>query len=138
MTLPPSVVTENVMEADFALLSRLRNLPVAVDCLCWLCLHLGLLTENHLSACLRGWLGPGLDAAETWDGEHTCLLDFLCGNSNKAVQDIRTVLGLHVMLSGDRLQQLTLCHCLRRARLHCLHGSHCEVEGRYEAEITTD
>merc|ERR1719482_454348 len=98
------------------------------NCLCWLCLHLGLLTENHLSACLCGWLAPGLDAAETWDGEHTCLLDFLCSNSNKAVQDIRTVLGLHVMLSGDGLQQFTLCHCLRRARLHCLHGSHYEAE----------
>merc|ERR1712216_30286 len=83
------------------------------NCLCWLCLHLGLLTENHLSACLCGWLAPGLDAAETWDGEHTCLLDFLCSNSNRAVQDIRTVLSLHVMLSGDRLQQFTLCPCLR-------------------------
>merc|ERR1740138_1205748 len=75
------------------------------NCLCWLCLHLGLLTENHLSACLCGWLAPGFDATKAWDREHTCLLDLLCGDGHKAVQHIGASLRFQAVLSGNRLQQ---------------------------------
>ena len=44
---------------------------------CGLCLHLSLLAETYPHTGFCGWLGPGLDAAKAWDGEHTCLLDLL-------------------------------------------------------------
>merc|ERR1712216_1060752 len=80
--------------------------------LCWLCLHLGLFAEHHPHARFRGRLGLGLDAANAWDGEHTCLLDLSSGNGHKAVQHTGASLCFQVVLSGDCLQQCTLCHCL--------------------------
>merc|ERR1719487_126602 len=92
------------------------------DGLRWLCLYLGLLAKHHPYACLGGWLGPGLDAANAWDGEHTCLLDLLRGDSHKAVQHIRASFSFQVMLSCNRLQQSPLCHRLCSTAL--LHGLH--------------
>merc|ERR1719333_103697 len=90
--------------------------------LCWLCLDLPLLAEDHPHACFGGWLDPGLDAADAWNCEDACLLHLLRGNSRESAQDVGAVLGLHLILSCQQLQQGTLCHDLRAACLHSLHG----------------
>merc|ERR1719460_3506817 len=120
-----STASEKVLyrsrQASLDLLLECSNWKSFHNCLCWLCLHLGLLTKNHLSARLGGWLGPCLDAAEAWDRKHTCLFDLLCGNGHEAVQHIGASLRFQAMLSGNRLQQSTLCHCLGSTSFHGLH-----------------
>merc|ERR1719271_1183846 len=90
------------------LLLKCSNCKGLHNRLCWLCLNLPLLAEHHPHACLCGGPGPGLDAADAWNCEDACLLDLLCGNSHEAVQDVGAVLGLHLILSREQLQQGTL------------------------------
>merc|ERR1719265_1838293 len=106
------------------LLFQRSNCEGLHNCLCWLCLHLGLLSKHHPGACLCGRLVPGLDAAEAWKSEDAILLDLLCCNRHEAVQDVGTIFDLHVILGCDGFQHGTLCHCLRGTRLHGLHRLH--------------
>merc|ERR1711881_741390 len=81
------------------LLLKCGNCKSLHNCLCWLCLNFPLLAEHHPHACFGGRPGPGLDTAEAWNCEDACLLDLLCGNCHEAVQDVRAILGLHLILS---------------------------------------
>merc|ERR1719183_3147961 len=67
------------------------------------------------------WLGPGLDAANTWNCEYTRLLHFGCGDSHEAIQHIGASLCFQTMFGCNCLQQSTLCHSFCTTSLHRLH-----------------
>merc|ERR1712228_906474 len=54
-----------------------------------LCLHHHHLAEDLPLASLRGGLGPGLQPAQAWEGEHARLHDLHRRNLGQAVNDLR-------------------------------------------------
>ena len=58
-------------------------------------------TTKKPCSCLGGWLGPGLDAAESWDGEDTGLLHFLGSNCCKAFEDLIHLLSFQFVFCSN-------------------------------------
>jgi hypothetical protein len=100
------------------------------DCLGWLGLDLHLLAKHDPHARFRGWLRPGLEAAKSWNGEHTSLLHFLCCDGHEAGDHIGASLLLEAVLSRKRLRHGTLSHSLATG----LHGLHGRKHGAEESE----
>ena len=77
------------------------------DGLSWLRLHLGLLAKHHPDSGFCGWLQASLDAAHTWNGEHTCLLHLTRSKGHEAVDHLGASLLLQAVLSSEGLGQCT-------------------------------
>merc|ERR1719460_163922 len=92
-----------------------------------LCCNLNFLAKNVPHAGLSCWLHPGLDAAQTWNCEHTCLFHLLRGNFNQVVEHLCALLCLQAMLISNCFQEGSLAHRLCR-NLHRLHWRHGEGE----------
>merc|ERR1740121_2462588 len=78
----------------------------------WLGFDLHLLTKHDPDSCFGSWLCSCLDSAQAWNGKHTSLLHFLCGNVDEAVEHLRTGFRLESVFRGNRLQQSAFAHCL--------------------------
>merc|ERR1719191_2732894 len=68
------------------------------DCLGRLRCNLYLLAKDVPHAGLGCWLHPGLDAAQTWNCEHPCLLHLFRGNFDQVVDHLCALLCLQAML----------------------------------------
>merc|ERR1712014_32831 len=84
-----------------------------------LCLHHHHLAEDLPLASLRGRLRPGLQPAQSWDGEQARLPDLLRCNLSQAVNELRGHRLLELTRRGKRLSDRALRHGLA-CRLHGL------------------
>merc|ERR1719486_1035203 len=73
------------LELDLDLLLQSRHWVSFNDFLRRLGCNLHLLAEDVPDSCLRGWLGAGLDPAQTWNCEDASLLHLLASNLHKGV-----------------------------------------------------
>merc|ERR1719277_8770 len=88
-----------------------------------LCLHHHDLAEDLPLASLRGRRRPGLQPAQSWDGEQARLADLLRCDLRQAVNELRAYRLLELARRCKRISDRALGHGLA-CRLHGLHGSH--------------
>merc|ERR1719502_2102007 len=76
---------------------------------CWL--YLDLLAESNALSSLGCWLVPGLDHADTWNGE-LALLDLFAGQVGQSLQDLRHFRPLLLACLAQSICNGTLRHGL--------------------------
>merc|ERR1711977_482914 len=77
-----------------------------------LCLHKLHLAEDLPLAGLGGWLDPGLDPDEAWEGKEAGLLDLLRTNCSKARDDLACNVLLDLKLGSMLAAMAPLVICL--------------------------